>query len=172
MNVSAIMTRRVKTCRPGDALAVAARIMRDQKCGFVPVTDTRRRVVGVITDRDVCLAMLRLDAALTEVRIEKAMTTEVRSVRPGDSLEEAEHTMRTWRVRRVPVLDAARKIVGVLSIDDLALAASEGRGKRREPISEREVTRTLSRIVRPARVIDVLASPPRKRRAKRRPTAR
>ncbi len=163
MNVSAIMTRDVQACGPGDALAVAARIMRERRCGFVPVVDARRRVIGVVTDRDVCLALLRADAALTEVRVDSAMTAEVHTVRPESTVEDAERTMRAWRVRRVPVVDARGRLEGVLSIDDLARRAVEARGAARGRVTERDVARTLSRIVGPTRVIDVPAEAARVR---------
>jgi CBS domain-containing protein len=148
MKVQDVMTRGVRSCRPTDALAVAVRIMRDERCGFVPVTDEKGEIAGVITDRDVCLKALAFDRSLHAIRVAEAMTREVHTADPQESIEDAEHAMRLWQVRRLPVVDRLRRLVGVLSLDDLAARArdldAEGRG----------VARTLGGIARPARSID------------------
>lgn len=167
MKVSDVMTRGARACREHEPLTLAARIFREERCGFVPVTNARGRVLGVLTDRDVCLALLRLDAAPSEVRVAEAMTREPHCVHPDERIEDAERTMRAWQVRRVPVVDAGGLLVGVLSIDDLARAAADPRA-RDARVRERDLARTLSRIVGPARVLDVPAAPAEVRAPRRR----
>lgn len=167
MKVSDVMTRAARACREHEPLTLAARIFREERCGFVPVTNARGRVLGVLTDRDVCLALLRLDAAPSEVRVAEAMTREPHCVGPDERIEDAERTMRAWQVRRVPVVDAGGLLVGVLSIDDLARAAADPRA-RDARVRERDLARTLSRIVGPARVLDVPAAPSEVRAPRRR----
>ena len=149
MKVEQAMTRDLGACRPLDVLAVAVRIMRDRGCGFVPVTDAAGHVLGVLTDRDVCLKLLELDRSLHAIPVEQAMTREVRSIAPAASIEDARAAMRNWRVRRLPVVDEGGRLVGVLSLDDLAARTPVAR------LADDEVGWTLRGIVQPTKTLDV-----------------
>jgi CBS domain-containing protein len=150
MKIEQIMTRDVATCSPDDGVDVAARIMRERECGIVPVVNRGREVVGVITDRDVCLAALVSDKPLTQLRVRNAMTSRVRSCAATDSISEAEAILREGRVRRLPVLDAARRLVGLVSIDDIAQAVvrAEGRGLFSGGLDEASFVHTLAAVCR------------------------
>ena len=139
MRVGDAMTRVVRTCRPEEDLTCAARIMWEWDCGFVPVVDRAGRVAGVITDRDVCMAAYTKGLPLGSIRVADVMTRSVVSCSREDAFDVAHSLMRRWRVRRLPVLDPGGKLVGVLSLDDIARAAGEP-----SPLEGSEVASTLS----------------------------
>jgi CBS domain-containing protein len=120
MNVSDLMTRSVHACRVGDRLNAAARVMWDHAVGCVPVVNHGGYVIGVLTDRDCCMAAYTTGKSLPELRVEDAMSRHVISCRPYDSLTVVEDLMRHHRVRRLPIVDDAGRLVGMLSASDLA----------------------------------------------------
>jgi CBS domain-containing protein len=121
MIVRDFMHRGVTTCREGAALAEIARTMGESNCGFLPVVDSDGRVVGVVTDRDVCLAIGLGDISLGTSRAKEAFI-----VRADDNLAHAQDLMRVNRIRRLPVIDSTGRPIGVLSLSDLARAADPG----------------------------------------------
>ncbi len=123
MTVSEVMTRNVATCTSRDDLAAAGKVMQAHKCGFVPVVDTHGAVVGVVTDRDLCLMMTaEAHRTATHVAVTDAMSHPVFNCFPDDSLEDVLATMGRHRVRRLPVVDAQGHLQGVLSIDEIVQA--------------------------------------------------
>jgi CBS domain-containing protein len=144
--VADVMTRDVATCSPEASLADAARLMWDRDCGFVPVTATPlAKLRGVVTDRDACMASLTQGRALHQIPVRVAMTTKVVTVRPEEPLTRAHALMRENQVRRLPVVDAEDRLVGVLSLNDVARHA----GKPEAGAERRDVAATLSEICRP-----------------------
>jgi CBS domain-containing protein len=125
MHVEARMTPEPVVCRPEDSLDTAASRMRDGDCGCLPVVDADGRVVGMVTDRDICMTALTTAATLAEVRVARAMTRHVATTRPLDSLEDAEYTMRQHQVRRLPVVDDRARVIGMLSCHDLLRSVAE-----------------------------------------------
>lgn len=147
MKVEQIMTRNVKTCRPEDTLETAAQMMWDGDCGFVPVEGEGSQLAGVITDRDICMAALFAREPLANLEVGKAMSREVCSCRSYDSIDVAEKLMQARQVHRLPVTDAGGQLVGVLSLNDITLAAAmeEGKtGEREVPLES--VAKTLAAI--------------------------
>lgn len=127
MKVQDLMTRQVETCDPATNLATVAMIMWRRDCGIVPVVDRRGVLVGVVTDRDICIATAtrhRPPEALTAAEV---MTGSIFSVRPDEEIRHALETMRIQKVRRLPVIDADDRLRGMLSINDLVIAAAAGR---------------------------------------------
>ena len=127
MKVEELMTRDAERCGPRDALDEAAERMWRHDCGFLPVVDGGR-LVGVLTDRDVCLFGRAGGRRLAQPKVGDAMTRRARTCSPQDTLAQALGQMREHRVRRLPVADAADRLVGVLSLDDLAREAARGPG--------------------------------------------
>lgn len=122
MKVHQIMRSEARTCAPEDTAAAAGRLMREVDCGWLPVVrDTQP--VGVVTDRDLYLALTDGDRKPSELRVQEAMTTTVYGCKAGDEVREALDVMREHRVRRLPVLDDSHELTGMLSIDDIVLAA-------------------------------------------------
>lgn len=117
------MTRKVVTCRPGDTLNRAAQLMWDADCGAVPIVDDEGRLLGMLTDRDICMAAYTRGLPLSELSVGATMSTQLHSCRPGDSLRSLMDTMTKHQVRRVPVLDEDGKLVGIVSLADVARLA-------------------------------------------------
>lgn len=120
MKVADLMTREVLTCGANDDLQLPAKIMWESDCGCVPVVDADRHVVGIITDRDICMAAYTQGRSLAEIRVGSAMATSVHGCSPTDSLAAAEKIMAEARVRRLPVVNGEGELVGVLSMRDIA----------------------------------------------------
>ncbi len=140
----------VGTCTSDDVLSTPARIMWERDCGCVPVVDGNgsAQLVGVITDRDICMAAYTNGARLAEIRVNDAMAHEVHSCSVDDSVAEAERLMRAAQVRRLPVVDRDGRLRGILSLADLAEGAGELRGSARGG-RETELAHTLEAICRP-----------------------
>jgi CBS domain-containing protein len=137
------MTRDVATCAPDGTLAEAARVMWTRDCGFVPVTEAvTGRLCGVVTDRDACMAAYTQGKPLAEIPVRTAMASDVAAVREEDPLSRAHALMRRRRVRRVPVVDERRRVVGVLSLNDVAVRAAAHERERAD------VAATLGEICR------------------------
>ena len=122
MIVSEIMRWRVATCARRDVLATAAKIMREHRCGFLPVVDHDGTVAGVLTDRDVCLNGADTSRSMAHTTIKEAMSHPVFRSFPHDDVKTALTTMARHRVRRLVVLDAHGHLNGVVSIDDVIQA--------------------------------------------------
>lgn len=122
MNVGQLCQREVVTTRPGDELSAAAQAMRSKHVGFLVVAEpagTRQRVVGVITDRDIVIAVLAREVDTRQLRVGDVMTREPLLAEQNQPVESVVGLMREVGVRRVPVIDKDGYLVGVLSIDDV-----------------------------------------------------
>lgn len=149
MKVGDLMTRDVKTCRPEDDLSRAAQIQWEHDCGIVPVTDPDGGVLGLITDRDVAMAAYTRGLPLAAIQVGSVITGEVFGCAPTDSLESAMGVMRRWRVRRLPVLDRKHRILGLLSLADIAREAERQQHNGLPTLSTAEVVKTLATITQP-----------------------
>jgi CBS domain-containing protein len=118
MLVKDLMTRAVKTCRPVTSVGEAAATMRDAGCGCLPVVDAHGKVLGIVTDRDVCLLVAR-QRDPWDVPVSDIMSADVRVCLPQDDLSVALVVMKEHGVRRVPVADARDHLKGLISIDDV-----------------------------------------------------
>jgi len=125
MKVQDVMTVDVRTCSPGANLAEVAQVMWEGDCGIVPIVDGHNRVCGVVTDRDVCIALGTRNQRAASVRAAAVMSTEVLTGTATDELAKALDTMRAGRVRRVPVVDSKGALCGILSLDDVVLQITE-----------------------------------------------
>ena len=126
MKVQDVMTKAVRPVAPDADLATAAMILWDHDCGAAPVVDEAGKVVGVITDRDICMAVATKRRSPVEITVGEVTSGEVHTCGPEDELTEALRTMREGRVRRLPVVDEGGALRGILSINDLVLRAGEG----------------------------------------------
>ena len=114
------MKKGVATCAPSDDVATAVTIMRDHKCGFLPVVDSHSLVAGVVTDRDLSLAVAAAKHRTSEhVAVASAMSHPVFNCFPDENLKVVLATMGKHHVRRLPVVDRHGHLQGVLSIDDI-----------------------------------------------------
>lgn len=146
MIVGQLMSIGVRSCHAADTLDVPTKMMWDHDCGCVPVVDPDGCVAGMITDRDVCMAAFTKAKPISQIVVGDVMTTRVVSCKPEDTIALAEHLMRQARVHRLPVVDDAGKLVGILSLNDLALAAAGERRTVAQPSSLDRVAGTLAAI--------------------------
>jgi len=147
MIVEDLMTREVEACRPADSLADAAGIMWRRDCGAVPVVGEDGAVVGMITDRDICMALATRRAYAADVHVEEVMSREVVACTPEDDAEEALEAMRERQLRRLPVVDGHGHLAGILSVADVLRRTRKGGGRRH--VKRGETLSTLKAIFRP-----------------------
>jgi len=121
MRVRSLMTTAVHSCTPEQTLADAARVMWEHDVGCVPVIDEGGRPLGVITDRDVCMTAYLRGNPLGEMQVASAMSPSLFSCHLNDSVTDAERTMMTRQVRRLPVVDDHGVMVAILSLNDIVL---------------------------------------------------
>ncbi len=119
MKVADVMTRQPHTCRPEDSLAAAAQVMWEHDCGCVPVVDEHHHVVGIVTDRDACMASYTKGLRLDEIPVRAAMAKHVFTCREDDTTVSAKAQLQAHQVRRLPVVDETGKLTGILSANDL-----------------------------------------------------
>lgn len=148
MKVKELMTKDVHACRPEESSSRAAQIMWEQDCGIVPVVDEERRLVGVLTDRDICMAAFTKDLPPSAIRVGDIMAHDIQCCAPSDSVADAEARMRDRHVRRLPVLDSKGTLVGILSLNDVARRAAADKG-RKDGIGMEEVAETLATVCQP-----------------------
>lgn len=145
MNVQDVMNREPQAVRMVDRLDEAARVLWDHDCGFVPVVDGSSRLVGVLTDRDLCMASYTQGRALADLPVLGVMSRELTTCRPNDTLAAAMDKMQHVQVHRLPVVDARGMLVGVLSSNDLIQAQKA----RPAAVSSGKVLETLAGITAP-----------------------
>jgi CBS domain-containing protein len=118
MKLKEICTWEPWVCPADGTLADAAQIMWDGDCGSVPIVDAERKVVGMISDRDITIAALTKDRSPSMVGVREVMSGNVYSCGPEDDVRDALRTMGERRVRRLPVIDEHGTLKGILSISD------------------------------------------------------
>jgi CBS domain-containing protein len=123
MNVNELMSREPRAVAIGERLDVAARVLWETDCGIAPVVDAAGALVGVVTDRDLCMASYTQGRSLGEIPVTAVMMRTLRTCRPDDTLAAAMTTMQQAQVHRLPVVDARHLLVGMLSTNDLVRAA-------------------------------------------------
>lgn len=149
MKAGELMSRGVVTCAPDDTLGHAARLMWDHDIGYLPVVHLGAKVVGVLTDRDICMAAYTQDKPLSQLRVSSAMARLVHSCVEDDTLEAAEALMRDHQVRRIPVTDWAQRLVGVLSLNDVARHADTAPGAQSDGLAPATVMQLLAAVSEP-----------------------
>jgi CBS domain-containing protein len=141
MKVQDIMTADVETCGPASDLGHAATIMWKRDCGSVPVVDNERKVVGMITDRDICMAVSTRNKLASQIKVSEVISGKVYACAPDDDVRAALETMQSAQLRRLPVVDNDGTLHGILSINDVVLHSARGRSKKH--VSHRDVMATL-----------------------------
>jgi CBS domain-containing protein len=146
MKVNEVMTSRTSVCDLNASLAEAAKAMWDNDCGILPVLKDGKELVGLITDRDICMAIAMRDRVPSAISVEEVMTGEVYSVTSDDDVQRALETMRQHKVRRLPVVDVDGKLTGMLSMNDVTLRAEKTANNRTPNLSFRDVMETYKAI--------------------------
>lgn len=124
MKVKELMTAEPRTCTPDTTLAVAANLMLEGDCGILPVVDDGE-LVGVVTDRDMYIALATRNQLASQLRVGAVATRTVSTCAPEDDVHAALETMKTRRVRRLPVVGFGNTVLGVISMNDILLAAGD-----------------------------------------------
>ena len=132
-----IMTEAVELIGPDDTLQVAARRMREIDTGFLPVTDGER-LVGALTDRDITVRAVAEGLDPTSARVREAMSDAPLYVYEDQEPDDAAALMEEMQIRRLPVVDRQNRLVGVVSLGDLAhrLDAPDLAGRTLDEISD------------------------------------
>lgn len=156
MKVEQLMTRPVMSCSPQDSLHRAAQLMWEQDVGCVVVLK-EGKVVGVITDRDVCMGGYTKGLPLNRIPVSESMARSPSTVRVDESVATAERLMAEKRIRRLPVVDAKGALVGLLAINDIAREAKRQRGKKLLDVTVEEVVGTLATVSEPRRAAGLVA---------------
>ena len=145
MKVRDVMTKQVAFCGPDTNLAQAVELMWNNACGFLPVAGEGRNAIGVITDRDISIALGTRDRRASEVCVRSAMSSRLFTCMPDDNVHTALKTLKSEGIRRLPVVDGDGMLMGVLSIDDVVLNASVD--APRNDISYRDIDNTYRAIL-------------------------
>ncbi|HEX9743524.1 MAG TPA: CBS domain-containing protein [Nitrospiraceae bacterium] len=146
MKVKDIMNSPVQSCGPETNLGAAAMMMWDSDCGVLPVVNYEGTVVGMITDRDICMAAATKNRHPSEITVFETIAGQVYACAPGDDIHDAMKTMAKHQVRRLPVINDAGVLAGMLSLNDIVLHAGETKGGHASAISCEDVTQTLKAI--------------------------
>ena len=124
MLVKEIMSQPAISCQVDDQVNLAAQRMWENDFGVVPVLDGDGRAIAMLTDRDICMAAYTQGKPIDQIVVRSVMSQGLHSCSPEDALEQAEQIMRNYQVRRLPVVDFTGKLVGILSLNDVACAAA------------------------------------------------
>ncbi len=128
MQVQEIMTRSVECCVPDDTARTAAEFMREADSGAIPVVsgENNPKVVGIVTDRDLCMKVVAEGRDPAQVRVRECMTSQIVTCRAEEDIEEIADLMAEKQIRRVPVVDGDGSIIGIVSLADIAHNAEHG----------------------------------------------
>jgi CBS domain-containing protein len=147
MKVRDVMKTDVGFCSAEDNLMRTADIMRRRDCGAVPIVDEERRVVGMLTDRDICLAVAARNRKASDVKCKELINGEAIVCSADDKLENALRKMRKHRIKRLAAIGAGGKLVGILSIGDVLLSV------RKDKNLKKKVYATLEKISKPRPIV-------------------
>ena len=126
MRIKHIMTRAPRCCLPSDPASKAASIMREEHAGAVPVVDSEmtRRVIGIVTDRDLCMNVVAEGRDPSTTAVGDCMTGRVVTCSPNDAVEKVTELMRENQIRRVPVVSEGAELQGIVSLGDVVERAT------------------------------------------------
>ena len=118
-----VMTSNLVCCLPNDTVTKAAELMKSENVGSIPVVenDQTRRLVGIVTDRDLALKVLAAGLDSKSTKVDAVMTHKVVTCRAGADLQKALDVMSKYQLRRIPIVDSDNKILGIISQADVAI---------------------------------------------------
>src|SRR5688572_11242280 len=147
MKVFEAMTIDVGYCHPEDHLTKAAQIMWEKDCGVVPVVDAEKRIVGVITDRDIAIAAATRNRRTSSIKAGEMTLRPVKTCFIEDDVKDALKRMRKYKIRRLCVINQEKQLHGIISLSDILLKGGEKKSVRKLIFS------TLEAIARPAPIV-------------------
>jgi CBS domain-containing protein len=146
MKVKDLMKTRVATCRPETNLAEATALMWDNDCGVLPVAGGLGALVGMVTDRDICIALGTRNVRSSDLCVRDIIKGHTLVCKSSDDIQMALQTMREGKIRRLPVVSDDALLEGIVSMDDVVLNTQHGDGKTGSGISYGDVVTTLQAI--------------------------
>ncbi len=136
-HVRDVMTPNPQSVSEKDTIREVARIMKDSDTGVVPVVDDGRKIIGLVTDRDIVVRGVAEGKDVENLRVNDIMTKSVRSVREDATINDALQLMSSADIRRVAVVNQNDELVGIVSIGDISTSTSSGKvGQTLESISD------------------------------------
>jgi CBS domain-containing protein len=126
MTVKDVLTEPVTACQPGTNLAAASALMWEKDCGVLPVLNETGELAGILTDRDICIALGTRNRLPSEVTVREVMGTSPLICKSTDDIRSALQIMSEAKVRRLPVVGANGVVEGVVSISDIVLSVRRG----------------------------------------------
>jgi CBS domain-containing protein len=146
MTVQDIMTSDVQCCGPDTNLAEAAKMMWDSDCGALPVLNVQGRVVGMITDRDICMAAATKNKPACDITVWETVSGKAHTCHMSDDVHTALDIMKREKIRRLPVVDEEGVLQGIVAMNDVVLLAGEAKWGKAPALSYEDVVRTLKAI--------------------------
>jgi CBS domain-containing protein len=146
MRVQDVMMGTPAYCSPETNLGAATELLWNRNCGILPVVDAQQKVVGVVTDRDLCVALGTRNRLPGEITVAEVARGQVYSCQAQDDVHAALETMARNKVRRLPVINRDGMLEGILSMDNVVLHAESNRTAE---LLHGEIVNTLQRIYGP-----------------------
>jgi CBS domain-containing protein len=146
MKVKDVMTQSAVCCSTDTNVGAAVELLWVRNCGMLPVVGNDRKIRGVVTDRDICIAMGTRNSLAGELTVGEIATKNVVTCRPEDEIHEALRTMAEKQVRRLPVVSDEGIPQGVLSIDDIITHGDLNKWEGRCELSSEEIIRSLKKL--------------------------
>jgi len=147
MKVFEVMTIDVGYCHPEENLTRAAEIMWEKDCGVVPVVDEQKRVVGVITDRDIAIAAATRNRRTSSIKAREMNFRALKTCLMDDDVRDVLKRMRKYKIRRLCVTNQSGELLGIISLSDILLKAGEKKSVRKLIFS------TLEAIAKPSPIV-------------------
>ena len=134
---SEIMTKDPVSLSPGDTAQQAAQLMKSNHIGPIPVVDGERKLVGIVTDRDLAIKVVAEGRSAQDTKVSDVMSSKLFTCGPNDDVEKAIETMEEHQVRRIPVVDDQNRLLGIVAQADVATRSGQTKrlGKAVEGIS-------------------------------------
>jgi CBS domain-containing protein len=126
MKVKDVMMRTAARCHPDTNLGAAVEMMWTRNCGILPVVDAEDKLVGVITDRDICIALGTRNLLAGDVAVKDVASAHVYWCKSDDDVRSALQVMAASKIRRLPVVSSTGVLEGILSMDDVVLHTEAG----------------------------------------------
>jgi len=146
MKVRDLMTKTVASCRADTNLAAVGAAMWENDCGVLPVIDESGKVTGIVTDRDICIALSTRGGRSSELTAGEVAISPVLTCEPDDDVHSALKTIREERIYRLPVVNRAGALEGILSMDDIVRQAGKSKGKLKPDVSYDEIAQAFQQI--------------------------
>jgi len=149
MKVKEVMMRTAASCSRETNLGAAVEILWDRNCGILPIVDADQKVIGVVTDRDICIALGTRNRLPGDVTVGEVTSGKLFTCAPEDEIRTALSAMAQAKVRRLPVVRPDGKLEGILSMDDVVIHSEPRSGRGTSELSPEDVVEALKAVYRP-----------------------